>query len=110
MKYAEFTIDSYKVEYFNSILGNETVLVNGIEVSNRFSIFGTSHRFNLESECFSLSSSYTAISKRLIKLELKRNAELVEKLKIDPNPNQRFNWLAVLVIVAGSYVVGLIFN
>lgn len=109
MKYAEFSIGSYQIEYFNSILGNETVFVNGIEVSNRFSVFGTTHSFNLDSDCFSLSASYTAISKRVIHLELKRNAEIVEKLKLDPNPNQRFNWLAIIIILAGSYLVGFIF-
>lgn len=107
MKYAEFTIDSNKIEYFNSVFGNETVLVSGQEVSNGFSVRGCTHRFKIGSDSFSLKSSYTLISKRVITLELNRNKTLVRELKINPNPNQRSYWLAVLIIILGAWLVNL---
>jgi hypothetical protein len=37
MKYTEFAIDNNKIEFLNSILGKETVVVNGEKVSEKFS-------------------------------------------------------------------------
>lgn len=71
MKYAEFTIDSDKIEFFNSLFGNERILVNNIEVSNKFCFFGTQHKFYLDSDQFILNSSFKALVKR--ELDLKFN-------------------------------------
>jgi hypothetical protein len=98
MKYAEFNIDSYKIEYLNSLLGNERILVNNTEVSNKFSFFGTKHRFNLNSENFILSSSFKALGKRELDLKLEKNQKLVRDLKLDLNPNYRFYWGALIII------------
>jgi hypothetical protein len=98
MKYAEFNIDSYKIEYLNSLLGNERILVNNTEVSNKFSFFGTKHRFNLNSDNFILSSSFKALGKRELDLKLEKNQKLVRALKLDLNPNYRFYWGALIII------------
>ncbi|MEP6260334.1 MAG: hypothetical protein ABJ092_02060 [Gillisia sp.] len=100
MKYAEFKIDSHRIEYWNSLFGIEKILVEGTEVSKRFSFFGTRLRFELNSDNYILSSSYPALGKRKIKLKLEKNGNLVGKLDIDPNPNQRIYWWPVIIIAA----------
>ena len=100
MKYAEFNIDSHKIEYWNSLFGTERILVNGTEVSQRFSFFGTKLKFPLNSNNYILSSSYPALGKRMIKLKLEKNGKLMGKLEIDPSPNQRINWWPVVIIAA----------
>ncbi|MDP3681241.1 MAG: hypothetical protein Q8R22_10475 [Flavobacterium sp.] len=39
MKYAEFNIDSNKIEFWNSTFGIESVLLNGERISKKFSFF-----------------------------------------------------------------------
>lgn len=100
MKYAEFIIDSHKTEFWNSLFGTEKILVNGLEVSKRFSLFGTKHTFELNSDNYTLISSFPLHSKRMIKLKLVKNGNFVGKLDIDPNPNQRIYWWPVIIIAA----------
>jgi len=71
MKYAEFEIDSNNIEFFNSLFGNESIFVDKIEVSNKFSFFGTKHKFDLGSDQFILSSSFKALGKRQLDLRIK---------------------------------------
>lgn len=57
MKYSTIYSNDNKIEIFNSLLGQETIKVNGVIVSSKFSITGTEHHFKLieqneeESEC-----------------------------------------------------------
>lgn len=48
MKCATFYFKEDKIEVFNSILGKETVKVNGSIVSSKYSIFGEKHAFSLK--------------------------------------------------------------
>lgn len=98
MKYAEFNINPYKIEFFNSLLGNERILVNGAEVSNRFSFFGTKHSFDLHSDSFTLNSSFKALGKRELNLKLEKNQKSVRNLNIDLNPNYQISWGALVII------------
>ncbi len=98
MKYAEFNIDSYKIEFYNSLFGNEKILVNKIEVSNKFSFFGTKHKFDLDSDQFILNSSFKALGKRELDLKLKKNEKLIKDLNIDLNPNYKIHWGALIII------------
>ncbi|WP_026838860.1 hypothetical protein [Gillisia sp. JM1] len=109
MKYAEFIIDSYKIEFFNSLFGNEKILVNKIEVSNKFSFFGTKHNFDLDSDQFILNSSFKALGKRELDLKLKKNEKLIKDLNIDLNPNYKIHWGALIIIfgiIIFSYLKG----
>ncbi|MGM1055493.1 MAG: hypothetical protein ACQEWG_06365 [Bacteroidota bacterium] len=98
MKYAEFTIDSHKIEFFNSLFGNERIVVNNIEVSNKFCFFGTKHKFDLDYDQFILKTSFKALGKRQLDLKLKRNNKLVRDLNIDLNPNYKIHWGALIII------------
>ncbi|MBK8627774.1 MAG: hypothetical protein IPN86_20090 [Saprospiraceae bacterium] len=56
MKYTTIYLDENRIEIFNSLLGKETIKVNGEIVSCKFSITGTEHHFKLtenevESDC-----------------------------------------------------------
>ena len=45
-----FTIyhEGNKIEVLNSILGKETIMINGEIVSSKYSLFGTEHNFKLK--------------------------------------------------------------
>lgn len=45
MKHATVTLEENKIELFNTLLGKETVKVNGNIVSEKSSITGTDHNF-----------------------------------------------------------------
>lgn len=45
MKYTTIYLDENKIELFNTLLGKETVKVNGNIVSEKWSITGTDHNF-----------------------------------------------------------------
>ena len=47
MKYTTIYIEDNKIEIFNSLIGKETIKVNGEVVSSKFSITGTEHYFEL---------------------------------------------------------------
>lgn len=56
MKFTTIHLGENKIEIFNSILGKETIKVNGETVSAKYSIMGTEHPFKLienevESDC-----------------------------------------------------------
>lgn len=47
MKYTTIYLGENKIEIFNSLIGKETIKVNGAVVSSEFSITGTEHHFEL---------------------------------------------------------------
>ena len=48
MKFTTIYVGDNKIELFNSIIGKETVKVNGEVVSSKFSMTGTEHHFEIE--------------------------------------------------------------
>ncbi|PKP08448.1 MAG: hypothetical protein CVU08_15130 [Bacteroidetes bacterium HGW-Bacteroidetes-3] len=47
MKFTTVHLGNNKIELFNSILGKETIKVNQKIVSEKYSVFGTVHSFNI---------------------------------------------------------------
>ena len=47
MKFTTVYLEENKIEIFNSILGRETIKVNGEIVSNKYSITGGEHLFSI---------------------------------------------------------------
>lgn len=47
MKVISLYLDHVHLEFHNSVLGKETVYVNGQEVSSKISVLGTTHRFSV---------------------------------------------------------------
>ncbi len=71
MKYAEFNIDTNKIEFLNSTFGIESVLLNGKRISKKFSFYGIIHNIKLNSQNLTLESKYNQFYKSEIKFELK---------------------------------------
>ncbi|RXJ49824.1 hypothetical protein [Gelidibacter gilvus] len=95
MKYAEFNVDTNKIEFLNSVFGIESVLLNGKNISNKFSFFGTNHNITLNSVDLTLESEYKQFDKGEILLELKENGKSLEKQTLLIDKKQRVYWLVI---------------
>ena len=106
MKYYEYNIESDKIEFYNSYLGKETILVNGKKVSEKFSITGTEHFFKINSSAIILTTEYILFKDRKFNLYLEKNDKLIDLKYIELN--RRF-WLIVLGIglVIGFWLIKL---
>lgn len=85
MKYTEYTIDNDKIEFLNSILGKETVVVNGEKISEKFSITGAEHHFSIKLNHFILKSNYELFKDRKLKIELVKNDKIIDSKSVDMN-------------------------
>lgn len=47
MKHSTIHYGDSKIELHNSVLGKETVIVDGVQVSEKYSFAGTTHRFTI---------------------------------------------------------------
>ena len=54
MKYAEYKINNNTVSIHNSIIGVESICVNGKKVSNGFSFFGRDHFFKIGEDRYTI--------------------------------------------------------
>ena len=104
MKYTEYNIDNNKIEFLNSILGKETVVVNGEKVSEKFSITGAEHYFTIKSNHFILKSNYEFFKDRKLKIKLTKNDEIIDSKSVDMNSKQRFVWIAVGALIGYGLV------
>lgn len=50
MKYSTIHIGNNKIEIFNSLLGKETIKVNGEVVSSKYSMSGAEHEFTISDD------------------------------------------------------------
>jgi hypothetical protein len=107
MKYTEYTIDNDKIEFLNSILGKETVVVNGEKVSEKFSITGTEHHFTIESNHFILKSNYELFKDRKLKIELLKNDEIIDSKFVKMDSKQRVVWIAFGALIGYALVTYL---
>ncbi|PIF62007.1 hypothetical protein [Flavobacterium sp. 11] len=99
MKYAEFNIDSNKIEFWNSIFGIESVLLNGKRISKKFSFSGITHEIKLHTRDLILESKYKQFDKKEIKLELKENGVLLKEQLVKIDKKQRyFSFLVGIVL------------
>ena len=98
MKYAEFKINENTIEFHNSIVGIETVLVNGKAASEKFSIFGTEHKFELNKKGYELKASTLNLCFG-IKLELLENEKLIDNKSINWT-KQSLIWFAAGFLLA----------
>jgi hypothetical protein len=80
MKYAEFNIDSNKIEFLNSIFGIESVILNGKRIYKKFSFSGINLEIKLFARNLILESKCKQFDKKEIKLELKENGKLAKEL------------------------------
>jgi hypothetical protein len=95
MKYAEFNIDSNKIEFLNSVFGIESVLLNGKRISKKFSFSGITHEIKLHARHLILESKYKQFDKKEIKLELKENGVLLKEQFVKTDKKQRYVWFLI---------------
>ena len=93
MKYADFKINGNSIEFHNSLVGNEKILVDGKVVSKKFSIFGTKHKFELNQKEYQIKSGQGNFGFG-IKLELTENENLIDDKSIYWTKHS-FIWFAV---------------
>lgn len=92
MKYAEFTIENYTIEFFNTILGMEKVLLNGKHISNKFSLSGRDHSIKLQDRNLVLKVRYFPGN---IKMQLMENDLLLEEQSAKISIKQRILWSVI---------------
>tara|TARA_R110002096_G_scaffold394203_1_gene589481 strand:- start:2132 stop:2482 length:351 start_codon:yes stop_codon:yes gene_type:complete len=114
MKYAEFNIDSNKIEFLNSVFGIESILLNGKRISKKFSLSGIKHIIKLDSKEFILESEYKQFGKGEIKLDLKENGKVIETKIVKADKKQRIYWIAIGIFLGlfgfklGQFLVQII--
>ena len=107
MKYLDYNIGNDKIEFLNSILGKETVIVNGKITSEKFSIIGTNHNFKINDNNFILKSNYELFMDRKLKIELVKNEVVIDSKFIEIHKRQRVLWITfgfVIVYVLIKYL------
>lgn len=79
MHYLRLEIENHTIEFHNSWAGDETVLVNGREVSKKFSFWGTHHYFTTMEEGEKVRYSLTTklLHGMQVAVDLSRNGELI---------------------------------
>jgi len=77
MKVVTFQVDDHKIELYNSLLGKETVMVDDKIVSSAYSLWGMSHKFNLEEDALHQYRIETSIGgyPSMVNINLYRNDE-----------------------------------
>ena len=96
MKYAEFNIDSNKIEFCNSIFGIESVLLNGKRISSTFSFSGSNHPIKLKERDLILKIKYIQFDTRDIKMQLMENDILLMEQDVKIDIKQR-----ILTVIIG---------
>ena len=95
MKHAQFTIENNSIEFFNTILGMEKVLLNGKNISSKFSFVGADHPIKLQDRNLVLKVSYVPFDNGSIKMQLKENDFLLEEQSAKISIKQRILWSVI---------------
>ncbi|WP_339653658.1 hypothetical protein [Flavobacterium frigidarium] len=93
MKYAEFIFDNNKIEFVNSYIGMEKVLINDQVVSRKFSLSGVTHQLNIND--LLLKTSYKQFANREIEITLISKGEIVAKQVLPTDIKQRIFWMVI---------------
>ncbi len=103
MKHAEFTIENNTIEFWNTILGVEKVLLNGKKISSKFSLSGRDHSIKLQGRNLVLKVRYVPGN---MKMQLMENDLLLEEQSAKINIKQRILW-SVIGVGIGFLLVRL---
>jgi len=102
MKYAEFNVNSNKIEFLNSIFGIESVLLTGKRISITFSFSGLNHPIKLQDRNLILKTKYNNFGEKEIKLEVKENGILLLEQSVKIDIKQRILWSLIEVAIGFS--------
>ena len=102
MKYTEFKIEEDIIEFHNSVLGKETVYINGENISENYSIMGVKHKFDYNNNSYELKSSLVSFFSFKVNLELRKNNELIDSKVIKTPTNQ-----TIIFVLLGVAIVAI---
>lgn len=94
MRQVTFNIDNTIIQFSNDWMGNETISVNGEQVSKKFSFFGTKHHFTIDNngilENYSITSDVSF--KNNIVISLYKDDTKLEEKSINYFEDYNFNF------------------
>lgn len=110
MKFHEFEMSGHRIEFWNSLFGQETIYLDGRKVSERYSFTGTKHFFPLANDLFLLQSEYRLFERPPLKLTLFRGSELVQTEYFKIPKQQRIRWILMsfLTMLIIAHLTGLL--
>ena len=104
MKQVTFYIESNEIHFSNDWMGDETITVNGQQVSKKFSFFGTKHNFTIENN--GVIEEYSIVSdisfKNNVVISLYKDTIKKEEKSINYFEDYNLNFNS-------TFVIGLIF-
>ncbi len=92
MKYGKFIIENNTVEFFISFFGIEKMILNGKNISSKFSFSGTNHPIKLQDRNLVLKVRYVPEN---IKMQLMENDLLLEEQSAKISIKQRILWSVI---------------
>ena len=107
MKYYEYKIDSDKIEFLNSFYGKETVLLNGVKISEKSSIMGAEHFFKIDNNEILLKTDYKLFKDRKFDLDLFKNKQLIDSKRIELDKRYRLFTIGAVGILIGYWLIKL---
>ncbi|MEM6316831.1 MAG: hypothetical protein AAF960_04135 [Bacteroidota bacterium] len=103
MKFTTIYLGDNKIELFNSLLGKETVKVNGEVVSEQYSMSGTEHIFSIyENDRESVCKLVTGFGKNGVVFDLYKDDQPI----IESPKSSLLFW----VIFGAAFFVGFLFS
>ena len=102
MKYAEFNIENRIIEFHNTMIGFEKIIINNKTVSKKYSFSGATHQLPY-TDCY-LESKYVQFGNRKIELSLIKEGNTIDKKTVATDLKQRFFWIIIGVLSGiGTY-------
>ena len=110
MKFHEFEVPGHRIEFWNSLFGQETICVDGRKVSERYSVTGTKHLFLLANDLFLIQTEYRLLERPPMKMMLFRGSELVQTEYFKTPKQQRIRWvlMSFLMMLLVAHLTGLL--
>ncbi|MCF6224184.1 MAG: hypothetical protein L3J34_10705 [Flavobacteriaceae bacterium] len=105
MKYTTIHLDENKIEFFNTLLGKETVKVNGKIVSEKSSITGTEHNFVINENGNEIPCKLTTgFSMNGVVFNLYKNEKPI--IEMPKSSKLAFIFLVIIGIIVGYAIIG----
>ena len=107
MRYSKYIIEDRTVEFYNSLLGVESVLVNNKEVSKGFSLFGRDHVLNIGVNEYKLRPYLSFSHPSSVGMSIYKN-NVIQKLEKEITASDHIHlFLKVSLIITAGICIGL---
>ncbi len=106
MKYITYTIENQTLEFYNSILGKESVVLNGKKISEKHSFFGTEHYFTIAEDNYNIRPTFDFSAAWGIGFKLNKNGLPFNVSSTVVKKNRWLTLAFLLVSLAVGFAVG----